>query len=162
MGKRGDGKKRVKLIVMWKRMIRFFGVRTVSKSVLFLDDLGHMCVSPQKTWVIRCKCRLTGNKDSGAWGFCSKRIFRQTEGEEKFLSPSVCDLFLLWFCSLPSLLFIKMSLLEKNEKIFHKVIKLYQGEEKVSKQLKNFAVVWKFCYFICLFSLTSKNVWLLF
>lgn len=66
MGRRGDGKKRVKLIVMWKRMIRFFGVRTVSKSVLFLDDLGNMSVSPQKTWVIRCKCRLTGNNDSGA------------------------------------------------------------------------------------------------
>lgn len=48
-------------------MIRFFRVRTVSKSVSFLDYLRNMSVSLQKTWVIRYKCRLTGNNnDSGA------------------------------------------------------------------------------------------------
>lgn len=35
-------------------MIRSFRVITVSKSVLFLDDLGNMSVSLQKTWVIKC------------------------------------------------------------------------------------------------------------
>lgn len=60
-------------------MIRFFRVRTVSKSVLFLDDLGNMSVSLQKTWVIRCKCRLTGNNnDSGAQGSYSRRICKKT------------------------------------------------------------------------------------
>lgn len=50
-------------------MIKFFRVRTLSKSVSFLDDLGNMSVSLQKTWVIGCKCRLTGdNNDSGARG----------------------------------------------------------------------------------------------